>query len=375
MSTPLEDRLRAHYQERTAREPLPGPDGDEAMERTLAEAARRGSRRRSNGHGFDRTHLLMAAAAVLVVAAVGAVAFVVTRRDEGPNVSTRGPERTTTTEDTRPDPSSTSSSTTSTTASSTTSTTAAPPAATDLSMVVGVDGVMGWWDGSGWVQAEQTSELPITDEREYDILRVGDAPRTATGQPGEVECLEGGGTAVVDVGLTAPTSDDEPVPIAVTGVADPQPRPVTVVDPGNASYRDSAVQVLADLGIEDPDPPIVQAVRVDFDGDGTDEVLVTAERIAQPDSPYFTVGNYSVTFLRQVVGGAVDNRVVVESTVQVETVDRLTISRVATGADLNGDGRMELVLGYRYYEGSGTEVYEVGSDGTATRILTGGCGV
>ena len=44
-------------------------------------------------------------------------------------------------------------------------------------------------------------------------------------------------------------------------------------------------------------------------------------------------------------------------------------------ADLNGDGRMEVVLSQRYYEGSSTVVYEFGDDGRLHQVLSAGCGV
>ena len=379
MTTPLEDRLRSHYQERTAREPLPGPDEDEALAHTLDEATRR--TRRARWLRSDRPRLLLAAAAAVVLLLVGVAAFVTTRGDDGDNVVTdRGPDRSTTTDrdDDRTETTSTTSSTTSTStpSSSTPPGTDSAPAPTDLSVVVGVDGVLGWWDGSTWVQADANSQIPLEGGEEHQVLRLGDAPQTRTGQLAEVECLEGGGTRLVDVGLVDPASASDPMPIAVTRVADPQPRPVTAVDPGNASYRESALQILAGLGIDDTEPEIAQAVSADLDGNGADEVLVTAERISDPDGVIGLQGDYSVTFLRHVVGGAVETTVVAQSIAPEDpnATPYVQRFRVGTAADLNGDGRMELALGYHHYEGRGMVVYEVAADGTTTEVLTGGCG-
>jgi hypothetical protein len=45
-------------------------------------------------------------------------------------------------------------------------------------------------------------------------------------------------------------------------------------------------------------------------------------------------------------------------------------------ADLNGDGKMELVHHGAYYEGSYTAVYQiVGSKAVEVKILGAGCGV
>ncbi len=44
-------------------------------------------------------------------------------------------------------------------------------------------------------------------------------------------------------------------------------------------------------------------------------------------------------------------------------------------ADLNGDGRMEVVIDDAYYEGSSTAVYELAGDGSLVRVIGAGCGV
>ena len=96
---------------------------------------------------------------------------------------------------------------------------------------------------------------------------------------------------------------------AVRGVAAPRPGPVTVLDPTAPEYRDAAAQVLAELGADAQDPAVRQVVRVDLDGDGTDEVLVRAE-VADRASLRPVAGDYSVVFVRRLVGGTVQNTVV-----------------------------------------------------------------
>jgi hypothetical protein len=46
---------------------------------------------------------------------------------------------------------------------------------------------------------------------------------------------------------------------------------------------------------------------------------------------------------------------------------------LAAVLDLDGDGTLEVVVSWLYYEGSGLEAYEIGSEGV-TRVLNGGCG-
>ncbi|MEQ1787940.1 MAG: hypothetical protein ABL966_12865, partial [Acidimicrobiales bacterium] len=87
--------------------------------------------------------------------------------------------------------------------------------------------------------------------------------------------------------------------------------------------------------------------------------------------------DYSVAVLRQVVDGQPVTTILAQS-IAVDEPDQtpfVQLSRISAVADANGDGRMEIALYQRYYEGSGTSLYEVGADGQATEVLRSGCGV
>jgi hypothetical protein len=177
----------------------------------------------------------------------------------------------------------------------------------------------------------------------------------------------------VDVGLGFTGRPLDPAPIAVTGVADPRPRPVEVLDTANPVYRAAAVEVLAGLGIAGADPTISQVVRGDLDGDGSDEVVVVAEHLADPEGLVAQPGDYSVAFVRHLQGGEVRSTVIASSV--AESGPFVEVFRVGALADLNGDGRMEIVLDGLYYEGSGVTVHELRADGTTPEVLSAGCGV
>ncbi len=132
--------------------------------------------------------------------------------------------------------------------------------------------------------------------------------------------------------------------------------------------------MLASLGIQDPDPLLRQVVRADLDGDGSDEVLVRAERLVDRESLLPVEGEYSVLFLRRLVGGAVRDTVLFSDTAHVDAGSRyMTAFDVGAVADLNGDGRMEVVIGIKYYEGSSVQVHELQGD-TLAPVLGLGCG-
>ena len=143
-------------------------------------------------------------------------------------------------------------------------------------------------------------------------------------------------------------------------------------------YREAVRTQIATMGIDDDDQRVVEAVRADLLGDGTDEVLLVVERLGDTYSLAGAPGDYSVVLLRQIVDGEVTttvvHRAVSESTPE-QPSPYLLLARVAALADLNGDGRMEIVLSTHYHEGASTVVYEVTDDGTATEVLSVGCGV
>jgi hypothetical protein len=243
-------------------------------------------------------------------------------------------------------------------------------AAATRSVVVAPLGVLGWWDGSHWVGASQGVPVPLQGGEQYEITRIGGPRSTVTGPaPTTVGCVED------DRPIVRLDAFGEKTVVGVTGVAELEPRPVTVLDP--AGYRDEAVAALASIGIDDPAAEPELVVRTDLDGDGRDEVLFQVDRVADDTTLLAEEGDYSALFLRQVVGGLVRTATVEHSVAQVDEpgYGYLLVYDLVAVADLNGDGRMEVVIDDAYYEGSSTAVYEVAGDGSLVRVIGVGCGV
>lgn len=370
---PLEDRLRAHFADRAAREPLEEPDLDAVMAGRRLVALPTSARRRPP----VRWMALGGVAAACAVAAATLVAL--DANHERVDVSPPADEPSATTErDPSPAPGPPiSAPPPSAPVTRITPDPAPPPATPGTAVAVSRGEVLGWWDGQGWVQADPDRTAPVAGGEQYQIVHLGDTVTNATGSGLRTGCdVASDRPSAVDVGLPPPSSDRDSSPVAVTGVPDPRPRPVTVVDPSGPTYR-AAAEVLAWLGIDDPQPAVRQVVRGDLAGDGTIEVFVVVERLTDPEGLIAGPGDYSVVFMRRMVGGELRTFVVAQSIadsraggarfVQVHDVDAL--------ADLNGDGRMEVVVGYRHHEGAGTLVYEVALDGGLVQVLDRGCGV
>lgn len=184
----------------------------------------------------------------------------------------------------------------------------------------------------------------------------------------------------VPVGIVAPArqelpQSDEMIAIANVGLS-AQPRLPRAQNLDQPLYQKAAAQLLCARGLDVQSASLHQLLRVDLNGDGTEEVLMAAR--SRPDfgaTPETRAGDYTLTALRFVDGGKVKT---VPLDVEVAT------KNVAFGApndsdilacvDVDGDGKMEIIVSTGYYEGWGFEVWQF--DGHAVkRVLQAGWGV
>lgn len=162
-----------------------------------------------------------------------------------------------------------------------------------------------------------------------------------------------------------------------------RPRPVKVLPNTFAAYQAIVRQELQRRGLSAPTVNLTRLVRADLDGDGRDEVIIEAHRFASfsgnhPRSPSGSKGDYSLLLLRSVQGGQVRTDVLgAFVTPRTPTNDQGTLAtryRLAGLADLNGDGRMEIVTYSSYYEGDSFEVLEWRPGHKPVPRLGAGCG-
>lgn len=168
--------------------------------------------------------------------------------------------------------------------------------------------------------------------------------------------------------------------LAVGASWNAMPRAPQVMSLDQPVYRGAVASWLKQHGIARPVVRLQQVWRVDLDGDGEAEVLVSAVnhqgRAADFDnvSSASRAGDYSVVLLRKMVGGALKTMVLdAEVFPKARTFNAPNIARIAGIVDANGDGKMEVVLRGRYYEGNWVLVHEVRGD-KAVEVLSEGCG-
>ncbi len=182
--------------------------------------------------------------------------------------------------------------------------------------------------------------------------------------------------------------------ISVSCDWDCTPRIPTKLSNQNAKYKEVVSDVLKAIGLDEPVVNILQNYKIDLEDDGTDEVIIYAEYspgkyYINGDSSLFYYdydrfstqkGSYSILILRKIINGSVENIIldydVRTKSVEMENLDYRVryIFEICGFFDLNGDGKMEIVTKWMYYEGIGYDVWEVSGD-KANRVIGNGWGV
>jgi len=166
--------------------------------------------------------------------------------------------------------------------------------------------------------------------------------------------------------------------IAVGGSWNGIPRKIETLSGQSAVYKKIVSDILKEKGLGNVPVQIKQIYRTDLDGDGTDEVLISATNLDFENvEPSQKAGTYSVVFLRRVVAGAVKTEVLTGEFYTTNSTDEAMeisyVSKIAAVVDANGDGKMEVVVESKYYEGFGFSVQELKNDGLH-EVLNNGLG-
>lgn len=159
--------------------------------------------------------------------------------------------------------------------------------------------------------------------------------------------------------------------IGVNAPWNPMPRKAKMLDVTQEKYVAAVRELLIGKGIAKPKVKIRQVLRVDLEGDGEEEVLITATHYTnEAELISARTGDYSFVALRRVTNGKVRTQFVVGEVYPKPDVNgALNSFEVAGLLDLDGDGILEVIIRTSYYEGGGTQVWRL-DKGKLVKILS-----
>jgi hypothetical protein len=161
--------------------------------------------------------------------------------------------------------------------------------------------------------------------------------------------------------------------IAISGDWNALPRTPSVQSTRQRPYRNLVAKWLREHGIAHPSVNITQLLRIDLEGDNTDEVLIAAN-LLRGTGASARRGDYSVVLLRKITKGEVQTIPLVEEYYLADCAGKCAPAahRIAALLDINGDGVMEIILASRDYKGRGKTVYQV-QGGDVRNVLSWAC--
>ena len=238
---------------------------------------------------------------------------------------------------------------------------------------------LGRWTGNAW-ESDRDDDQQLLEPRSAD----GDAVVVRELDVAPIDgAIAGSGEACAADGRTGPViSPNAGAPedpgFGYRSVAFPsdwstEPRPVALVDASVESYVAAGEAAFDDFGIDTSAGTIQQLVVADLDGDGDTEALVafgadafSALLLIDADS------GASITIARSVTSTVTPTTVAEGDTPDESTTTPAETFRTLAVADLNGDGRFEIVT--HAFEGTSAEVTVSTYDGTEVNpVMTAGC--
>jgi Putative peptidoglycan binding domain len=236
-----------------------------------------------------------------------------------------------------------------------------------------VEGRFGYLLGAArdgrWVSQYDAAAL-LPGGETYILHRVDGSIADANGtQPGSI------GEPCTDVHQVV-LAPDPGAGIAVGTGINARPRPTAAGDADDPELLAGIQGFLISEGITEPVTQIAQVLLADIDGDGRQEAIVAASRLALSEagipSPDAAAGDYSL--IAVMYPGEEPSILISQVHPQAAEFSAPEVFQLLDLLDLNGDGRLEIVITRNYYEGGGFSVFDY-VDGAATEALYSGCGV
>ena len=162
--------------------------------------------------------------------------------------------------------------------------------------------------------------------------------------------------------MTSPVVLPEPM-VGVASGWITEKRSATELSTNDPAYIQAVTEWFQSQGNSPAEIRITRILQVDMEGDGVNEVLLSASYFTEKFAFLTETGDYSVVLMRKVIGNNVLTVPLVKD-YYVSSDPELEMSypntyTLAEAVDLNGDGTLEVIVDVRHWEGWGAIVYRV----------------
>jgi hypothetical protein len=167
--------------------------------------------------------------------------------------------------------------------------------------------------------------------------------------------------------------------VATTTATNLRPRAVKAISTDNSTYQAIVRDHLKRAGVAQPNVNLIRITQADLDNDQHDEVILVAANGIRNSNlfpiPHGEPGDYGLVLVRKIVNGTVKTVVLAEDVFATQDDKRLPMFfDLVNVLDLNGDGKLEVVLFRANHDGYKTSVLEWNGARFIERLTTG-CGL
>lgn len=172
-------------------------------------------------------------------------------------------------------------------------------------------------------------------------------------------------------------TDNPPFLLGANAKWNPVPRQPQAIGLTDQTYTKIVADFLKTKGISKTKIKITQAFRIDLENDGQSETIITGNYYKKGAGEEQSVGDYSFALLRKTVKGKPQNILLAgefftAKLLRSRDFDPPNEHHITAIADLNGDGKMEIVLADVGYEANSDTIFEM-KNGKLIKVLEAEC--